>query len=102
VTCFTNTMFSNTKSIVGNKTVQVFCTADGWARAFPTNKEHVAHETHSLLFYRDGVSNMMVMDGAKAQLQGISVGSWTMLDAISNIPSIILLSIIYLKVVCSN
>jgi hypothetical protein len=34
VTCFTDTMFSNSKSRQGNKAAQVFCTANGWTRAF--------------------------------------------------------------------
>jgi hypothetical protein len=38
VTCFTDTMFSNSKSRQGNKAAQVFCTANGWTRAFPMAK----------------------------------------------------------------
>jgi hypothetical protein len=34
------------------------------------NKESEAHESLSLLFHRDGVHNVMVMDGAKSQVQG--------------------------------
>jgi hypothetical protein len=48
----------------------VCCTADGWTRVFPMAKEQDAHEALSLLFHRDGVPNVMVMDGAKAQIQG--------------------------------
>jgi hypothetical protein len=70
VTCFTDTIFSNSKSRQGNKAAQVFCTADGWTRAFPMAKEKDAHEALSLIFHGDGVPNMMVMDGAKAQVQG--------------------------------
>jgi hypothetical protein len=33
-------------------------------------KEKEAHESLSLLFHRDGVPNVMVVDGAKAQVQG--------------------------------
>jgi hypothetical protein len=33
-------------------------------------KEKDAHEALSLLFHRDGVTNVMIMDGAKAQIQG--------------------------------
>jgi hypothetical protein len=32
--------------------------------------ESEAHEAISLLFHRDGVTNVMVMDGAKAQTEG--------------------------------
>jgi hypothetical protein len=70
VTCFTDTMFSNSKSRQVNKTAQVFCTANGWTRAFPMAKEKDAHKALSLLFHRYGVPNVMVMDGAKAQIQG--------------------------------
>jgi hypothetical protein len=69
-TCFTDTIFSNSKSIQGNKAAQVFCTENGWTRAFPVAKEKDAHEALSLLFHRDGVPSVMVMDGAKAQIQG--------------------------------
>jgi hypothetical protein len=70
VTYFTDTMFSNYKSRQGNKAAHLFCTANGWTRAFPMAKEKDAHEALSLLFHRDGVPNVMVMDGAKAQIQG--------------------------------
>jgi hypothetical protein len=70
VTCFTDTIFSNTKSRVRNKAAQVFCTDDGWTRALPTKKENEAHEALSLLLHRDGGINVMVMDGSKAQVQG--------------------------------
>jgi hypothetical protein len=32
--------------------------------------ESEAHEALSLLFHRDGVHNVMVMDGANAQVEG--------------------------------
>jgi hypothetical protein len=48
----------------------VCCTADGWTRAFTIAKENDAHEALSLLFHLDGVPNVMVMDGANAQVQG--------------------------------
>jgi hypothetical protein len=37
-TFFTDTMFSNSKSIQVNKAAQVFYTANGWTRAFPMAK----------------------------------------------------------------
>jgi hypothetical protein len=37
-TGFTDTMFSNTNSRVGNKAKKVLCTADGWTRGFPMRK----------------------------------------------------------------
>jgi hypothetical protein len=33
-------------------------------------KEKDAHEALLLLFHRDGVPNIMVIDGTKAQIQG--------------------------------
>jgi hypothetical protein len=48
----------------------VFFTADGWTRSFPMEKENDAHEALSLIFHQDGVPGVMVMDGAKAQIQG--------------------------------
>jgi hypothetical protein len=36
-------------------------------RAFPMQLESKVHEALTLLFHRDGVPNVMVMDGAKAQ-----------------------------------
>jgi hypothetical protein len=33
-------------------------------------KESEAHEALSLIFHRDGLPNVMVMDGAKAQTEG--------------------------------
>jgi hypothetical protein len=70
VTCFTDTMFSKSKSRQGNKSAQVFCTANGWTGAFPMAKEKDAHQALSLMFHQDGIPNVMVMDGAKAQIQG--------------------------------
>jgi hypothetical protein len=39
-------------------------------RVFPVKKEKEAHEALSLIFHRDGVPNVMVMDGGKAQVEG--------------------------------
>jgi hypothetical protein len=44
--CFTDTMFSNSKSRQVSKASQVFCTADGWTRAFPWQKKRM-HKRHS-------------------------------------------------------
>jgi hypothetical protein len=46
------------------------CTDFGFVRAFPLKKENEAHEALSLLFHRDGVPNVMVMYGSKAQVEG--------------------------------
>jgi hypothetical protein len=37
---------------------------------FSMKKEKESHEALSLLFHRDGVPNIMVMDGATAQVEG--------------------------------
>jgi hypothetical protein len=63
-------MYSNVKSKQGNKAVQVFCTTNGWTPAFTIVKEKNAHEALLLMFQRDGVPNMMVMDGAKEKVEG--------------------------------
>jgi hypothetical protein len=51
-----------------NQAAQIFCTDFGFVRAFPMKKEIEAHEALYLLFHRDGVPNVMVMDGSKAQM----------------------------------
>jgi hypothetical protein len=50
--------------------VQIYCTLEGWTRAFPIKKRALAHETLSLLFDHDGVPSTMVMDGANEQING--------------------------------
>ena len=67
---FTNTMFSKVKSKCGNTCAQVFSTAEGWTRVYPMKKKSEAHEALSLLHQREGVPNVMVMDGSKEQLLG--------------------------------
>jgi hypothetical protein len=67
---FTDTMYSTIFSRQEIKAAQVFCTDFGFVRAFPTKKESEAQEALSLLFHRDGVPNVMVMDGTKAQVEG--------------------------------
>ena len=54
----------------GNKYAQVNCTRSGWTRAIPMQTKLDAHETLSLLFSRHGVPNIMIVDGAKEQVQG--------------------------------
>jgi hypothetical protein len=70
VTMFTDTMYSTIPLRQQNKAAQILCTDFGFVRAFPMKKESEAHEALSLLFHRDGVTNVMVMDGAKAQTEG--------------------------------
>jgi hypothetical protein len=68
VTMFTETVYSTILSRQENNSAQIFCTDFGFVRSFPIKKEIEAYESLSLLFYRDGVPNVMVMDGAKAQV----------------------------------
>jgi hypothetical protein len=70
VTMFTYTMHSIILSRKGNKVAQVFCTDFGFVRAFLMKLESEAHGALSLLFLRDGVPNVMVMDGDNAQTEG--------------------------------
>jgi hypothetical protein len=70
VTMFTDTMYSTISSRQNNKAAHILCTDFGFVRAFPMKKESEAHEALSLLFHRDGVPNVMVMDGSKAQVEG--------------------------------
>jgi hypothetical protein len=70
IDCFTDTMKSRVESKRGNSHVQVYCTLEGWTRAYSIKKRALAHETLSLLFARDGVPATMVMDGANEQIHG--------------------------------
>jgi hypothetical protein len=70
VTMYTDTMYSTILSRQMNKSAQIFTTDFGFVRAFPLKKEKEAHEALSLLFHRDKVPNVMVMDGARAQVEG--------------------------------
>jgi hypothetical protein len=70
VTMYTDTMYSTILSRQMNKAAQIFTTDFGFVRAFPLKKEKESHEALSLLFHRDGVPNVMVMDGSKAQVDG--------------------------------
>jgi hypothetical protein len=70
VTFFTEKMYSTILSRQKNKAAQIFCTDFGFLRAFPMKLESEAHDGLSLIFHSDGVPNIMVMDGAKAQTEG--------------------------------
>jgi hypothetical protein len=66
---FTDTIYSTILSRQQNKEAQIFCTDFGFVRSFPIKKEIEAHEALSLLFHGDGLPNMMVKDGDKAQTE---------------------------------
>ena len=70
VDCFTDTMFSTVVSRRMNKCAQVFSMPNGWCRAYPMRTKSQAHEALSLLFQREGVPNVMIMDGANEQVKG--------------------------------
>ena len=67
---FSDTLISSITSKDGNKYAQVFCTDYGWTRAFPMKRKSEAHEALSLLFSREGVPPVMVIDGSKEQVKG--------------------------------
>ena len=70
IECFTDTLIAKTESRQKNKYAQVFCTVEGWTRAFPMKLKSEAHEALSLLHRRDGFPNVMIMDNAKEQVNG--------------------------------
>jgi hypothetical protein len=63
-------MYSTILSIQQDKAAQIFTTDLGFVRAFTMKLESEAHEALSLIFHRDRVPNVMVMDGAEAQVEG--------------------------------
>jgi hypothetical protein len=70
VTMYTDTMYLTILSRQQNKAAQIFTTDFGFVRAFPMKLESESHEALLLIFHRDGVPNVMVMDGSKAQAEG--------------------------------
>jgi hypothetical protein len=54
----------------GNMYAQIFATRLGWYWAFPIKAKSDAQSALSTLFARDGVLNVMVMNGAKEQIPG--------------------------------
>ena len=46
---------------------QVFATAFGWCRVYPTKKKRYAHHGLSLMADRDGVPPHLIMEGSKEQ-----------------------------------
>ena len=70
-TVFTDTLKSSVKSLQKNTYAQVYCTDFLWTRAYPMRKESDAHHTLSAMLKDVGVPNKMVMDNAKAQINGM-------------------------------
>jgi hypothetical protein len=70
VTMITYTMYSTSLSRQHNKADQMLCTDFVFVTAFPIQKEIEAREALSLLFHRDRVPDVMVMDGSKEKTEG--------------------------------
>ena len=64
---FTDTLIAGTVSKRGNKNTQVYAARTGWSRAYPMRRKGEAHETLSVLFRREGVPPVMIVDGSKEQ-----------------------------------
>jgi hypothetical protein len=68
---YTDTLFANTTSwFRKNKCAQIFCTRFGWTCVYPMHSKANAHEGLSLMFQRDGVPPLIIMDGSKEQTMG--------------------------------
>jgi hypothetical protein len=87
VTMFTDTIYSTILSTIlsrqHNKAAQICSTDFGFVRAFPMKKESEAHEDLSLLFHRDGVPNVTVMNGSNAQTEGYFKGETVYISTIA-------------------
>jgi hypothetical protein len=67
---YTDTMFSATKSIRGNKCAQVFTNGMGYDMFYPLVKEADASEALSELIRTVGIPKDLVSDGAQAETRG--------------------------------
>jgi hypothetical protein len=63
-------MFSTTKSIRGNKCVQVFTNGIGYDLFYPLKKEADAADALNDVIRSVGIPMELVSDGAKAETQG--------------------------------
>ncbi len=63
-------MFARTMSRRGNKCALVFSSDFGWSGAYPMQTKGEAHEALSLMFQREGVTPLMVIDSSKEQTLG--------------------------------
>jgi hypothetical protein len=70
MTLFTDTMFAKIKSRQKNTAAQIFCTQSGWTRDHRLRTEADAHQALSLIAQCDGLPEVLVMDGYKAQTKG--------------------------------
>jgi hypothetical protein len=69
-------MFAKVKSRFQNTSAQVFTIANGFTQAYLMASKFLAHEVLSLFHQREGVPNIMVMDGSKEQLLGKFCHKW--------------------------
>ena len=67
---YLDTMKASIRSRNGNKYAQVYCTRSSWTLVILMQSKSDAHETLSMLSSRHGIPNIMIVDGAKEQVQG--------------------------------
>ena len=67
---YTDTMFSTTKSLRGNKCAQVFTNGIGYDLFYPLKKESDASDALTELIRSVGVPKELVSDGAQAETKG--------------------------------
>jgi hypothetical protein len=67
---YTNTMFSTTKSIRGNKCTQVFTNGIGYDLFYPLKKEADAADALHDVIRSAGIPMELVSDGVRAETQG--------------------------------
>jgi Reverse transcriptase (RNA-dependent DNA polymerase) len=67
---YTDTMFSTTKSLRGNKCAQVFTNGLGYDLFYPLKKESEAAEALNEVIRSIGVPKELISDGAKAEMAG--------------------------------
>ena len=63
-------MFAGTATVEDNKCAQVYTTSFGWCHAFPMEQKGEAHESLLLLFQRDSVPPLMIVENALEQILG--------------------------------
>ncbi len=61
---FTDTLFAKTKSNCQNTCAPVFCTGNGFVRAYPMQSKQDAHFALSKFFKEEGVLNTILLDNA--------------------------------------
>ena len=67
---YTDTMFSTSKSLRGNKVAQVFTNGNGYDLFYPLAKEADAADALTEVIRTIGIPKELISDGAKAETQG--------------------------------